>query len=56
MKTLELTKTQLYLLKGLINKITTNDNGNRELNHLYYEFTPKAPDVLHNINKKLKAL
>ena len=48
MKKLQLTPTQLKLLKGLLNKISTRDNGNKDYSSLYYEFVPKVPDVLSN--------
>jgi hypothetical protein len=56
MKKLELTETQLKLLKGLLNKISNRDNGNKDYHTLYYEFTAKAPNVLENICKKLNKL
>lgn len=52
--TIKLTKTQLKVLKGLVNKISTNNNGNKDYHSLYCEFSPKAPDVLSTINKKLQ--
>jgi hypothetical protein len=56
MKKLELTPAQLKLLKGMLNKISNRDNGNRDYSSLYHEFAPKAPDILFNICEKLNKL
>lgn len=56
MKKLELTPTQLELLKGMLNKISSGDGGNKDYSSLYYEFAKKAPDVLSNICEKLNKL
>lgn len=56
MKKLELTPTQLRLLKGMLNKISSRDNGNKDYSSLYYDLAPKAPDVLFNICEKLNKL
>lgn len=56
MKKLELTPTQFKLLKGMLNKISNRDNGNKDYSSLYYEFAQKAPDVLFNICKKINEL